>query len=402
MGKDLKGKELGKGYSQRKDGRYEARAMINGVKINLYNLSLSKLKKEFDTEKEKVLRDEKGIRPASTTLSKWFEEWFQNNKSPQLKNDTSRKAYYRKISNTFIRLLGEKRVTEISQMNIQEAANELIEQGYTERSVKEGVNILKECLDIAILNHLRTTNPVQSINIKSSNELGKERRVLTHEEQKIFLEEVKDTYYYEPYCILLLTGLRIGEFSGLQWNDIDWQNKCIRVSRSMSVSYQDGVKIMELTTPKTFNAYREIPFFGETESLLKSWKERQTGYKIKLGDRWRCEERFGDLVFTTRMGSPVTRYVLAHDLKKVEENINLKEYMAAYAEGREPNKFEHIYPHAFRHTFATRCFEKGIDPLVVQSMMGHSNYSTTISYTHVLKTKMNEEASKVGNFLEFA
>ena len=44
MGKDLKGKELGKGFSQRPDGRYEARAKINGVKIDIYDMSLPNLK----------------------------------------------------------------------------------------------------------------------------------------------------------------------------------------------------------------------------------------------------------------------------------------------------------------------------------------------------------------------
>lgn len=44
MGKDLKGKELGTGLRQRKDGRYEARAKINGIDINLYDVDLKKLK----------------------------------------------------------------------------------------------------------------------------------------------------------------------------------------------------------------------------------------------------------------------------------------------------------------------------------------------------------------------
>ena len=51
MGKDLNGKSLGKGISQRKDGRYEARALINGTKIQIYNMSLSQLRKNFETEK---------------------------------------------------------------------------------------------------------------------------------------------------------------------------------------------------------------------------------------------------------------------------------------------------------------------------------------------------------------
>ena len=58
MGKDLHGKSLGKGISQRKDGRYEARAIIHGTKIHLYNMSLTQIRKDFETEKAKVIRNE--------------------------------------------------------------------------------------------------------------------------------------------------------------------------------------------------------------------------------------------------------------------------------------------------------------------------------------------------------
>ena len=53
----------------------------------------------------------------------------------------------------------------------------------------------------------------------------------------------------------------------------------------------------------------------------------------------------------------------------------------------------------FRHTFATRCFEKGMEPLVVQSIMGHANYATTVSYTHVLEDMRRKEVEKIGKFL---
>ncbi|WP_373125179.1 tyrosine-type recombinase/integrase, partial [Blautia producta] len=42
------------------------------------------------------------------------------------------------------------------------------------------------------------------------------------------------------------------------------------------------------------------------------------------------------------------------------------------------NPLPHITPHALRHTFCSRCFEKGITPKVVQQLMGHAHYSTTI------------------------
>lgn len=398
MGKDLNGKELGKGLSQRKDGRYEARAVINGVKIDIYDMNLTALKKAFEIEKAKVLRDEKNIRP-NVTFGEWYAEWFEKCKSPQLKSDVSRKTYDRKVRNTYCKILHDKKMEDISQMHMQSATAELIESGYTDRSIKEALGIVYECMEIAIVNHVISTNPCVGIKIQNAN-IRRERRVMKMWEQELFLEEVKNRYYYEAYKILLLTGMRIGEFSGLQWRDVDFENKVININRSMMTAYIDGRKVEELTTPKTANSYRAIPFFGETEECFRNWKKKQDMYKKKLGDRWRARPELGDLVFTSTVGSPVTRYVIVHDINKVVQNINLKEISKAFRENREPVLFEHLHPHAFRHTFATRCFEKGLDPLFVQSIMGHANYSTTVSYTHVLEDLRQREVAKVGNFLE--
>ena len=72
MSKDLKGRTLPKGIYQRKDGRYEARAVIKGNKIQLYNTNLKKLEKEFKKAKEEA---EQGLsqKYAGITLNEWFE-----------------------------------------------------------------------------------------------------------------------------------------------------------------------------------------------------------------------------------------------------------------------------------------------------------------------------------------
>ena len=71
MGKDINGKELGKGITQRNDGRYNARVTINGVKINLYDYNLSLLKKNLEAKKLKVLRDDYSTRP-NISLNQWY------------------------------------------------------------------------------------------------------------------------------------------------------------------------------------------------------------------------------------------------------------------------------------------------------------------------------------------
>lgn len=397
MGKDLKGKDLGRGYSQRKDKRYEARCMINGVKLCLYDMHLPTLKKRFEEEKIKILRDEKNIRP-NLTLSEWFEEWFSEHKSQALKSEVSRKAYHRKVNNTYITEIGDKKLETLTHMNIQNTTNDLVTK-FKSRTVREALGVLRECLDIAVINSLIKSNPCVNIAIKEENEAMQERRVLSSREIKIFLDEVQHEYYNELYQIMLLTGVRIGELGGLQWQDIDFQSKFIRIQRSLTIGYVEGKKIEYLTSPKTSNSYRSIPFFGNVGELLKSWKIKQDEYKKKLGSRWRLKEDLGDLVFTTTLGSPVTRYALSHNIEKVLKNINEKEKYNASIEGREPQLVKHIYPHAFRHTFATRCFEKKIDPVIIQRIMGHADYSVTLKYTHLLETKLNEEVAKAEDFL---
>ena len=398
MGKDLKGKELGKGISQRKDGRYEARANINGVKIDIYDFSLTNIKKRLKEEKEKILYV--NLSKSNITLNEWYKKWFENYKSKQLKSEVSKAVYDRRIRNTYLKKIGDKQINLISQSDIQMATNELNEiNNFSQRTIKEALGMLRECLESAIINNIISSNPCKQILTKDDNICQKERRVLSQNEQKIFLEEAKNSYYYEAYKFLLLTGVRIGEFSGLQWEDIDWDKKYININKTLSTGYVEGNKIEKLTCPKTQNSYRKIPFFGETESVLKSWMKKQDYYKSKLESRWRTPPELGNLVFTSTLGSPVTRYVIVHDLKRIENNINLKEQTTAYMEGRKPEIFAHIHPHAFRHTFATRCFEKGMSPLVVQSIMGHSDYNMTISYTHVLDNKLKEETEMIGNFL---
>lgn len=398
MGKDLKGKELGKGISQRKDGRYEARANIQGIKIDLYNTNLAKLKAEFEKTKARALIGDY-VQKSPLTFPEWFDLWFDRYKSPQLKSEISRSVYYRKMKSTFYRKFASIKVADIKQINIQTAANELIKEGYVKRSIEEAVGVLRNCLDVAVINKIIAVNPCVAINVGGAQVMA-ERRVMTQEEQDIFLKEVENKYYYEVYKILLLTGMRIGELTGLQWGDVDFSNKQIHIKRSMQTGYVNGKKIEELGPPKTFNSIRTIPFFGETEECFRSWKEKQAMYRKRCGERWRLKEEYGELVFTSTLGSPVTRYVLIHDLNKVVDEINKKYLTQAITTGCDVKVFEHLHPHAFRHTFATRCFEKGLDAVFVQKIMGHSDYSTTVSYTHVLQDVFKKEVSKAGNFLD--
>lgn len=140
--------------------------------------------------------------------------------------------------------------------------------------------------------------------------------------------------------------------------------------------------------------------FDGVEELFKQWRVKQDTTKASLKNRWRCPKELGDLVFTNSMGSPVTRYVLKRDIDRIVANINFADIYKAIEESRPPKKFPKVHPHSFRHTFATRCFEKKLEPLFIMEIMGHTNYSTTISYTHLLNDSIRSEVEKAGSFIQ--
>lgn len=401
MGKNLKGKEIGRGLSQRPDGRYMGRAQVEGKSIVLYDWKLKELKNRLAIAVDEVKRNNllPSLDVKSMTLNEWFEEWYEKYKAPTLKYGGSA-SYKRKFVNYYGVRIGAKYLTDITQFHVQTAIADMLESGRSTKSVRDATGILQNCIEAAMANGMISKNPVLGTIIPKCEKV--ERRVLSIEEQEIFLDYLKrsKSWYEEMYQFMLLTGMRIGEVGGLQWGDIDFINKFIHVKRTLSYQYEDGEKMMFLTSPKTENSVRKIPFFGETREILERQLEKIKRKRSEMGKRWRQPQELGDLVFLTSKGSPIGRYNVESDMRKVTQQINVMLRTEALCSGDMPKSFERVHPHALRHTFATRCFEKGMTPRAVQEIMGHANYNTTVSYTHVLDDIKTKEAERVGNFLQ--
>lgn len=387
-------RKLPKGIRENK-GTYEARAMVNGVKICLYGSDLDHLIEEFHQAKEKV-KNSIDYRKTMITLNEWFEEWFTEVKAHKVK-ETSIHPMKNNFKRTFGFYIGSKKLKDIKPLDVQRALNTMEQEGISNSAMREALGRLRECMEFAVGNQMITSNPCLLVEVPWTYKKAKEEIALTQEEQNALLNEVEDSWYKEMFYFMCLTGVRVGELGGLQWSDIDFSKKCITIRRSLSCSYCNGKKREMLVSPKTVNSTRQIPFLGEMEEVLKSQKEKQKRLRAELGERWRSGEEFSDLVFTTGMGSPCSRYIVDKEVKKVIKRIREKEAVLAVQEQREPKVIRDFHPHTLRHTFATRCFENKMEPKVVQSLLGHSSISITLNiYTHVLDNKMDEEIKKFG------
>jgi len=177
--------------------------------------------------------------------------------------------------------------------------------------------------------------------------------------------------------------MRSGEIRALEWTDIDFNNKVIHVTGTLSELQGNIFK----GTPKTRTSYRDILMLNNVYNILKRIRKEQTTLKFKLGDKWKLLPNLKDLVFTTERGKHISGTWLGLEVRRVEESIR--------AAGQD---IEHIYPHSFRHTFATRCIESGMPPQVLKTILGHSTLAMTMDlYSHVLPNTKAQEMEKIAN-----
>jgi len=387
-------RKLPKGIREN-NGTYEARASINGEKIRVYGRDLEKLIGDFELAKEQARRNTE-LRSGEITLNEWFDKWFTSVKSKKIK-ETSVAPMRNNYNRTFGFYLGTKKVNEIIPLDVQEALNAMEQNGIPKRAMRDALGRLKECMEFALGNQMIKSNPCVIVEVPWEYKKSKEEVALTQSEQDAFLEEMESSWYKELFFFMCLTGTRVGEVGGLKWEDIDFKNKVIHIRRALSCNYCNGVKREMLVSPKTVNSTRTIPFIGEMEAILLSQKEKQGALRKELGDRWRSKGELDGIVFTTGMGSPCSRYIVEKEIKKAIKRMREVEAVCAVRENRQPKEIRDFHPHSLRHTFATRCFEKKMEPKVVQSLLGHASISITLNiYTHVLENKMTEEISKFG------
>ena len=240
-------------------------------------------------------------------------------------------------------------------------------------TIKDALGSLRECFESAKNNGLIAINPCFDIILPEKTD-SKQRRFLTVDEQKKFLETAETEYvwYYPMLKVMLLTGMRISEVGGLCWSDVDYENDIIHIRRALYSQYEYGERHLRFTTTKTINSVRDIPMMADCKKMLKLQKKNQDRIKKELGKRYRSEyeEGLSDLVFTSSMGSAATRYNVAPIINKIVQSINLREDYESVQENREPVYMKPVSPHALRRSFCTRCFEAGMNIKVVQKIMG--------------------------------
>ena len=176
MGKDLKGREIGPGFCQRKDGKYVAR-YVNpyGQRISLYSVDLKELKKRYNA---KIYELENHFNPENETITvdEWFARWIYVYKRNSVRESTLRlykDIYMRMISP----MLGKEKLSAVRKILVQKLINDLYEKKHYSWEVLDKVRrVLSDMYGRAVEDDYAAKNPTKGVRIpnKKDKELYKE------------------------------------------------------------------------------------------------------------------------------------------------------------------------------------------------------------------------------------
>ena len=394
MGKDLKGRELGEFLSQRKNGAYMARFTDRfGKRRCYYSMDLKEVKawlnQELYEDKNKL-----NISNDSITLNEWFEKWITTHKYNTICLNTKR-HYMHVFKKHISPALGSHKLCDINQLMIKELINTLDKNGYQAETQSKVKIMLVDMFDKAMIDEFAKKNPARGVKINKKECDENHIRVLSNEEQQMFFDCCKGTFYDNLFTVAVNTGLRPGELCALKWEDIDFDNNEVSVTKTLLYQKLEGdeQKTFHFDPPKTKQSKRKVPLNKTAIIALKKQKLQTEVVKSKSPKFSEVPEEFKDLLFTTKYGTPINAVVYNEAIKRIIEEINLV---------KDPlEEFEMFSAHCFRHTFATRCFESGVQPKTVQTYLGHASLKMTMDlYTHVLDNKKKEEMDKFEKLMD--
>lgn len=311
------------------------------------------------------------VEPAAIPLNEYLDRWLEEIAKNKLRARTF--DNYESLLRSHIReTLGAKRLSDIQSYEVQKLYNGMKKAGYSPTTIRHAHNVLSSALKQAVKWKMLMQNPCDLCELPRQEK--PEMKYFTPEETTKFLDAAKDDKYFTAFLLAIETGMRPEEYLGLQWKDIDFENKALSVRRALVVKKGGG---FIFTEPKTKKSRRSIPISNTLINALKTHRRRQLEERMKLGAAYQIY----DLVFASEIGTPLLHgNLLRRHFKPIRDKAGLPK----------------IRLYDLRHTTATLLLSAGENPKVVSERLGHASIVLTLdTYSHVLPTMQKDATDKI-------
>jgi len=397
---DSKRVRLKKGEYERPNGTYEYRwvGKATGKRHVIYAKTLDELRVK---EEEVVVDRHDGIRAdtKSLTINDVYKLWKDLKRG--IKDNTLKGyefSYEMYVESTF----GKKRIVSIRKSDIKSLYNSLFDERHLSISSIDIVhNVLHQVFQLAVDDDIIRKNPTDNMlkELKQSHNFEQQKRkALTVEQQKIFLDymksHIKYAYWYPIFFIMLNTGMRVGEITGLRWCDIDLDKSEISINHTLVYyDHRNGTGMSyNINTPKTKAGERIIPMTAEVKAQFIAVKEFQKENSLKSISHI---DGYSDFVFINHNGEVYNQGLLNKAIRRIIRDCN-DEILLKNNGNYDAVLLPPFSCHSLRHTFATRLCEAGINIKVIQDVLGHADISTTMNiYVDVTSELKQKEFSEL-------
>lgn len=336
--------------------------------------------------KAQTLRGEtKSIENDNMTIAQWFDTWYEMNANKW--KVTTRKQREIAIRLNIKPLLGQYKLSKLDRTTYQKQFINALESDYKPSSVRLLHNIFKIGINAAVEEELIPRNRFTKVSFSTSgeNEVTTNENFLTPAELNTLLQTAKETENITNYSYLLTiayTGIRRGEASGLQWQNIDFANNTITIERTRD---NKGAR-----SPKTKNSYRTILVDDLVMAQLKKYQIWCKQTMLAFGVRY-TENSFVFISYQT--GEPISDTGLLYMFRRVQEAAGL---VITNDEGEQVAKST---LHGLRHTHATILLNSGQNVKVIAERLGNTPAMIYEIYGHVLKELEQESVNVFSNML---
>ena len=207
------------------------------------------------------------------------------------------------------------------------------------------------------------------------------REAISNQQEKTFLDFVKNDAhfcrYYDGIYILFKTGLRISEFTGLTISDLDMEKRLINVNHQLQ---RVGTDIY-ISTTKTNAGTRILPMAEDVYETFKRILKKRPKMKVEP-----MIDGYSGFLFFDKDGHPMVGLHWEHYFKFAINKYNRLHRV----------QLPRITPHVCRHTYCSNMAKLGMNPKVLQYLMGHSDISITLNtYTHLKLEDATDELQKM-------
>lgn len=365
---------------QRKDGNYYFN--LNGKK---YVKATRKAAEQYYTELKNNVKQRKLVEDyGKTNIETLVTDWLEIQRGIANKASTfDRKEQI--VNHQIIPYIGKVQVITLTSTKVQKWLNDLSNDGFSKSTIKKAKETLKAALRFHKVLKKYEDNPFEDVKIPESASSKDSDDIVFYTEKelnKIYeaatkmhtVSGKKENVYRLGDAVIVLgqTGMRSGEFLALTWDDIDFKNNTISITKTRQHVKNRNKKaptdpnyVDVINKPKTKSSIRTIPMSKKCKEALE-----------------RLHNLNGDFeyVSSTSEGTPIT----VRNFARMFENILYAAEMdkAVDEKGKTVNK---IYgPHSMRHSFATNLInKKDANIAIVSKLLGHADVSVTINkYVH--------------------